>query len=275
MASDTPTPTHGTGGNLGKVAGRSDQGKAILHTIDPDFILGIGRISEFGARKYHMRNFLMAPGMEWSRVYESLLRHLFLWWGGEELDVGPNGEFGPTDDPETNMKWSGMPHLLHVAWNVMVLYTYSRHDPYHGGDDRPGTLEYVNGDWQDWRGEFDAARGLIKLEEPVAYVEPLGPSRDPDPDEWARHRGARAYAYLKPDSMLSRPKSDLRPIDIYRGVENGAVVLKNRHLDASDIHSMTHQLLGEIVVPVDYTERLEGEDDADYISRLLKYARAK
>lgn len=163
MASDTNTPTHGTGGKLGQIAGRSDTGKSILHTIDPDFINGIGRISEFGARKYHMRNFLMAPGMEWSRVYESMLRHVFLYWGGEECDVGPNGEFGETDDPDTNMKWSGMPHLLHAAWNVMVLYTYSRHKPFAPGDDRPGTLEYVGGDWKDWRGEMDAAQGKVKL----------------------------------------------------------------------------------------------------------------
>lgn len=166
MTSDT-TENHAIGGKLGQVAGRSDKGKAILHTIDPDFILGIGRISEFGARKYHMRNFLMAPGMEWSRVYESLLRHLFLWWGGEENDVGPNGEFGETDDPETSMKWSGMPHLLHVAWNVMVLYTYSHRSVYQPGDDRPGVIEYDDGDWKQWRGEFDTAREIAVEDMPV------------------------------------------------------------------------------------------------------------
>lgn len=131
-----------------------------MHTIDPDFILGIGRISEFGARKYHMRNFMMAPGMEWSRVYESMLRHLFAWWGGEENDVGPDGEYGPTDDEDTNMKWSGLPHLLHVAWNVMVLYTYSRHEVYAPGDDRPSTIEYAGGIWQEWRDEFDRIREI-------------------------------------------------------------------------------------------------------------------
>lgn len=163
MTSDTKQSSgegerHGLGGTLGQVAGRSSKGKSIVHTIDPDFILGIGRISEFGARKYHRRNFLMAPGMEWSQVYESLLRHLFAWWGGEELDIGPNGEFGPTDDPETNMKWSGMPHLLHVAWNVMALYTYSHNEVYHPGDDRPSTLEYAGGSWKAWNATFEAIR---------------------------------------------------------------------------------------------------------------------
>lgn len=159
MASET-TPAHAIGGKLGKVAGRSNAGKSILHTIDPDFIVGIGRISEFGARKYHMRNFLMAPGMEWSAVYESLLRHLMAYWDGEELDLGPNGEFGETDDPATNMKWSGMPHLLHVAWNVMVLYTYSRHSVYADGDDRPSKIERLGEEWVAWKDTFDEARGL-------------------------------------------------------------------------------------------------------------------
>ena len=140
MTSDT-TLKHGIGGQLGQIAGRSNQGKNIMHTIDPDFILGIGRISEFGARKYHHRNFLMAPGMPWGDVYESLLRHLFAFWGGEEND-----------------EESGMPHLLHAAWNVMALYTYSHNPEYTPGDNRPSKIEYGGKKWADWEFEFDKAR---------------------------------------------------------------------------------------------------------------------
>ncbi len=157
---DSNEPAHGVGGRLGAVAGRSDTGKAILHTIDPMFIHGIGQISEFGSRKYHMRNFLMAPGMRWSQVYDSLMRHLMLWWAGEERDVGPNGEFGETDDPETNMKWSGLPHLWHIGWNVMVLSTYAQHAVYAGGDDRPSKVEQAGAKWQDWKESFDEERGI-------------------------------------------------------------------------------------------------------------------
>lgn len=108
-----------------------------MHTIDPDFILGIGRISEFGARKYHMRNFLMTPGMAWSSVYESLLRHLLAYWDGEETDAE-----------------SGLPHLLHAAWNLMCLYTYNRHEQYHPGDDRPSTTERRGRKWADVNTKF-------------------------------------------------------------------------------------------------------------------------
>lgn len=167
MSSDT-TPTHGIGGKLGKVAGRSNSGKAIVHTIDPKFILGIAAVSEFGSRKYHMRNFLMAPGMCWSDVYGSLMRHLLAYWGGEELDVGPNGEFGETDDPETNMKWSGLPHIDMVAWNVMVLCTYRNHEVFHPGDDRPATLEYEGGLWKEWEAEFNTIREIDAMANPVS-----------------------------------------------------------------------------------------------------------
>lgn len=154
MTSDT-TPKIAIGGQLGQVAGRSNAGKSILHTIDPDFILGIGRISEFGARKYHMRNFLMTPGMAWSSVYESLLRHLLAYWDGEENDAE-----------------SGLPHLLHAAWNLMCLYTYNRHEQYHPGDDRPSTTERQGRKWADVNAEFKAAQeagieGEVSLKEEV------------------------------------------------------------------------------------------------------------
>lgn len=167
MTSDTNTPEHAIGGKLGKVAGRSDKGKPIMHTIDPNFIRGIAEVSAFGAKKYHMRNFLMAPGMKWSQVYDSLMRHLMAYWAGEEFDVGPNGEFGETDDPETNMQWSGLPHINMVAWNVMVLCTYRNHEVFHPGDDRPATLEYDGGIWADWQEEFDEIRQIDSKREPV------------------------------------------------------------------------------------------------------------
>jgi hypothetical protein len=127
-----------------------------LHTIDPTFIEGIGKISAFGAQKYHMRNFLMAPGMAWSSVYESLQRHLFSFWNGEEND-----------------EESGLPHLLHVAWNVMVLYTYSHREPYQPGDDRPSTLEYVGKKWTDQNQAFRRCQELYAAHKADKIMPPL------------------------------------------------------------------------------------------------------
>lgn len=343
MASDTPTPTHGTGGNLGEVAGRSDQGKAILHTIDPKMLMAWGNVLAFGAKKYHQRNFLLAPGMEWSRVYDSLMHHLFAFWGGEWLD-----------------EESGEPHIAHAMCNLQFLWTYHEHPQYRASDDRPSSIEYEGGDWKDWKGEFDAARGLIRLDETVAYVEPIdtpkpawltktmfgvwlpvksaagdgswvvvyermlkepviyrdpeddkhnykmdedealivarrlnaanvvpdddnggfhveptGPSKDPDPVEWSRHRGARAYAYLKPDCAVPMLIENMQPIDIYRGVVNGAVVLKHKPFDSSSHYAMSHKYIGELVVPADPYEVIYGENTGDFAKRLLNHLKGE
>lgn len=132
---------HGINGELGQVAGRSNEGKSIVHTIDPDFILGIARVSAFGAVKYHHRNFLMAPGMKWSSVYESAMRHLLAFWSGEECD-----------------EESGLPHLLHASWNLMCLHTYNIHDQYEIGDDRPATIEHFGVHWKEWESKFKLAQ---------------------------------------------------------------------------------------------------------------------
>lgn len=144
MNSDTPTQPdvpHAIGGKLGREAGRSDQGKRIVHTMDPDFITGIGRVSAFGAKKYHMRNFLMVPGMAWGRVFDSLMGHLMAHWGGEDFD-----------------EESGLPHILMAGWNLMVLHTYWKNPVYHPGDDRPATVEYAGRKWTDWEAEFKGAK---------------------------------------------------------------------------------------------------------------------
>lgn len=145
--SDNSDVEHGVGGKMGRVAGRSDQGKSIMHTIHPKFMTDIGEVSAFGAKKYHMRNFLKVPGMQWSRVYESLLRHLFAYWGGEELD-----------------EESGLPHLHMAAWNMMVLHHYRAEPVYHAGDDRPSTLEHKGMSWEAWEEMFKSFQGASPAE---------------------------------------------------------------------------------------------------------------
>ena len=71
---------------------------------------------DFGQRKYSARNW--EKGMDWSRVYDSLNRHLLAWWGGEDLD------------PET-----GLSHLSHIGCNIAFLIAYNARKV--GKDDRP------------------------------------------------------------------------------------------------------------------------------------------
>lgn len=95
---------------------RFDQGKTPYHLLPPELMHGVAEILAFGAQKYAPRNW--EKGMDWSRVYSSLQRHLQAWWGGEDKD------------PET-----GMPHLWHVACNAAFLVAYEKRGV--GNDDRP------------------------------------------------------------------------------------------------------------------------------------------
>jgi hypothetical protein len=84
-------------------------------------ILSDARAIDFGAKKYSAWGWYdsaRADQFAWSVSYGALLRHLYAWIGGEELD------------PE-----SGLSHLDHVGANVKFLQTFIAEDI--GVDDRP------------------------------------------------------------------------------------------------------------------------------------------
>ncbi len=82
-----------------------DEGKAPIHLIPPELVLAVAHVLGNGTKKYDARNW--ENGMSWGRVFSSLMRHLWKWWGGE------------TDDQE-----SGLPHLWHAAARVAMLVAY-------------------------------------------------------------------------------------------------------------------------------------------------------
>lgn len=88
-------------------AARFDTGKPRLDLISSVAINGTATILAFGACKYAANNW--RKGMDWSRCIASMLRHTFAFMGGEDLD------------PE-----SGLPHIDHIACNVMFLQEYYR-----------------------------------------------------------------------------------------------------------------------------------------------------
>jgi len=93
-----------------------DQDKIRFELIPPELLIGVGEVLTFGAKKYSDRNW--EKGMDWSRVYGALLRHLTAWWGGQDLD------------PETNKS-----HLWHAGCCLTFLMTYEQRQV--GKDDRP------------------------------------------------------------------------------------------------------------------------------------------
>jgi hypothetical protein len=99
-----------------RIEGRKDdQGKAAYHLLAPEFLDGTAQVLEFGARKYGARNW--EAGMDWSRPFAALMRHMWAWWRGERAD------------PET-----GMSHLWHAACCLMFLIAYEARQT--GKDDR-------------------------------------------------------------------------------------------------------------------------------------------
>lgn len=99
-----------------------DQGKKFdtekirTDLLPPDSLLSIAEILTFGANKYGDRNW--EKGMDWSRVYGALLRHLFAWW----MNKGPDKETGKS-------------HLSHAGCCIMFLLAYEKRGV--GKDNRP------------------------------------------------------------------------------------------------------------------------------------------
>jgi hypothetical protein len=84
----------------------------------------IAEVLSYGAAKYDDNNW--ARGARWGRYFAALCRHLFAWWGGENLA------------PETKFS-----HLAHAGSNLLFLMSYQRNA--WGTDDR-----FTGPDQQPW-----------------------------------------------------------------------------------------------------------------------------
>lgn len=93
-----------------------DDKKARFDLIPARALYDLADVYTYGAGKYSDRNW--EAGISWGRVFAALMRHLWRWWGGEDLD-----------------QESGLPHLSHAAWGCITLLEYRRSHPEL--DDRP------------------------------------------------------------------------------------------------------------------------------------------
>ena len=82
-----------------------DQGKPAMGLLAPEMLFGVSEILQYGAEKYAARNW--EKGISYTRVFGGLMRHLWAWWGGEQLD------------PETKKS-----HLWHAGCGLMFLIAY-------------------------------------------------------------------------------------------------------------------------------------------------------
>lgn len=81
---------------------KADAGKPRTDLLPYDALLSVAAVLDFGARKYAERNW--EKGMAWGRLVAALLRHLWAWCGGQDIDAE-----------------SGHHHLAHMACCALML----------------------------------------------------------------------------------------------------------------------------------------------------------
>jgi hypothetical protein len=97
-----------------------DEGKRDWSLLPLESVEEIIKVLEFGQNKYSAWNWANGGGFKYTRVFNSLCRHIFAWARGED------------NDPE-----SGLNHLAHASCNLLFLLYYVKHkDKYNNNDDR-------------------------------------------------------------------------------------------------------------------------------------------
>lgn len=96
---------------------KHDAGKLRLDLIDPEFLTGLAGVLGFGANLYGEYNW--TKGIQWSRIYGALLRHI------------QSAMFEYPYDVE-----SGLHHLDHAACCLMFLRRHMTDPNYFQFDDR-------------------------------------------------------------------------------------------------------------------------------------------
>lgn len=96
------------------------------YDLIPVFALDqLAEVYRVGAEKYADRNW--EKGMRWGRIFAALMRHLLVYWSGQEFD-----------------QETGLRHLAQAAWGCFALLEYGHRSS--GTDDRPkhGRIERSN-----------------------------------------------------------------------------------------------------------------------------------
>lgn len=96
-----------------------DNGKTDWQLMPFEAIEEINKVLEFGAKKYSAFNWAEGSGFRYSRIINSLLRHIFAYMRGEDKD------------PE-----SGLSHLAHAGCNIVFLLYYNKYKDRYNNDDR-------------------------------------------------------------------------------------------------------------------------------------------
>ncbi len=88
-------------------ATKHDAGKRRFDLLPANALAQVADVYTYGAEKYDTHNW--RKGMDWSRVFSAVQRHLWAFWSGTD------------NDPE-----SGLPHLAHAVFGCFTLLEYMK-----------------------------------------------------------------------------------------------------------------------------------------------------
>jgi hypothetical protein len=163
---------------------KHDHGKARVDLIDPLLMLSAAKGLEFGL-KYGEHNW--RKGMQWSRIYGGLLRHLFAFWQREDID-----------------EESGNHHLDHAACMLMFLIRYAKDKNYAEHDDR-----------------YRAVMGpSIRFPQPKP-VEPVGARNTKQERSSGSTLVCDPRCFVEPEDRVTKSFTCLTCVDFARSVETG------------------------------------------------------
>lgn len=89
-----------------KEGDKFDNSKTRYDLMSPIALEYLALVYTFGAVKYKDHNW--RKGIRWSRIFGAIMRHLWAWMLGEDVD----------DE-------SGLPHLAHAMWGCATLLEYA------------------------------------------------------------------------------------------------------------------------------------------------------
>lgn len=90
---------------IGEEGRKDDKDKTRYDLLPPHALEYLAQVFTVGAEKYGERNW--EKGITWGRIFGAIMRHLWAFWRGENLD-----------------KETKIPHLAHAACGCFMLLTY-------------------------------------------------------------------------------------------------------------------------------------------------------
>ncbi len=127
--------------NIDPVTGAKNNSKlARFDLIPADVLIALAERYGKGAEKYGDRNWEL--GFKYNLPYQAAMRHILLWWGGENIDED-----------------RGSHHLVNAIWNLVTLLHFELNpDEYNHCDDRP-LISAVKHDAQKVASTLEALNG--------------------------------------------------------------------------------------------------------------------